>query len=54
MPNGEIIRNGGKLMEDVAGYDVTKLLVGSEGTLAIITETTLKLIPPPQSENRYL
>ncbi|NGQ94898.1 FAD-binding protein [Brevibacillus sp. SYP-B805] len=47
LPNGEIIRTGGKLMKDVAGYDLTKLLVGSEGTLAIITEATLKLIPKP-------
>ncbi len=48
LANGEIIRTGGKLMKDVAGYDLTKLLVGSEGTLAVITEATLKLIPPPK------
>ncbi|WP_426445311.1 FAD-linked oxidase C-terminal domain-containing protein [Paenibacillus sp. S-38] len=50
LANGEILRTGGKLMKDVAGYDLTKLLVGSEGTLAIITEATLKLIPPPKSK----
>ncbi len=52
--NGEIIRTGGKLMKDVAGYDLTKLLVGSEGTLAIITEATLKLVPPPKSKKTML
>lgn len=48
LPNGDVIRTGGKLYKDVAGYDLTKLLVGSEGTLAIITEATLKLIPAPR------
>lgn len=47
LASGEIIRTGGKLMKDVAGYDLTKLLVGSEGTLAVITEAVLKLIPLP-------
>ncbi|MCA0755756.1 FAD-binding protein [Paenibacillus sp. N4] len=54
LASGEIIRTGGKLMKDVAGYDLTKLLVGSEGTLAIITEATLKLIPPPASKKTML
>jgi len=54
LPNGEIIRTGGKLMKDVAGYDLTKLLVGSEGTLAIITEATLKLIPKPAAQQVML
>lgn len=54
LANGEIIRTGGKLMKDVAGYDLTKLLVGSEGTLAIITEATLKLIPPPKAKKTML
>lgn len=49
LANGEIIRTGGKLTKDVAGYDLTKLLVGSEGTLAIITEATLKLLPKPET-----
>lgn len=47
LPSGEMIRTGGKLYKDVAGYDLTKLLVGSEGTLALITEATLKLLPAP-------
>ncbi|QNK55667.1 FAD-binding oxidoreductase [Paenibacillus sp. PAMC21692] len=54
LASGDIIRTGGKLMKDVAGYDLTKLLVGSEGTLAIITEATLKLIPPPQTKKTML
>lgn len=49
LANGNRLRTGGKLYKDVAGYDLTKLLVGSEGTLAIITEATLKLIPLPES-----
>ncbi|MEK4512378.1 FAD-binding protein [Paenibacillus anaericanus] len=54
LANGDIIRTGGKLMKDVAGYDLTKLLVGSEGTLAIITEATLKLVPPPKYKKTML
>jgi glycolate oxidase len=54
LPSGEVIRTGGKLYKDVAGYDLTKLLVGSEGTLAIITEATLKLIPAPRYKRTML
>ncbi|MBB6451725.1 glycolate oxidase [Salirhabdus euzebyi] len=54
LANGEIIRTGGKLAKDVAGYDLTKLLVGSEGTLAIITEATLKLLPKPKAKKTML
>lgn len=54
LPNGNIIRTGGKLTKDVAGYDLTKLLVGSEGTLAIITEAILKLIPIPGTKKTML
>ncbi|MFS0614077.1 glycolate oxidase subunit GlcD [Lederbergia ruris] len=54
LANGEIIRTGGKLAKDVAGYNLTQLLVGSEGTLAIITEATLKLIPKPESKKTML
>ncbi|MFC4076039.1 FAD-binding oxidoreductase [Salinithrix halophila] len=49
LANGEVIRTGGKLYKDVAGYDLNRLLVGSEGTLALITEATLKLIPLPET-----
>ncbi len=54
LPNGEVIRTGGKLAKDVAGYDFTRLMVGSEGTLGIITEATLKLIPIPETKKTML
>lgn len=46
---GEIIRTGGSTVKNVTGYDLTKLIVGSEGTLAIITNATLRLIPKPKA-----
>lgn len=45
---GEVIRTGGRLVKDVAGYDLTRLLIGSEGTLAIFTEITTVLSPRPK------
>lgn len=54
LPNGDIIRTGGKLAKDVAGYDLTRLFVGSEGTLVVITEATLKLIPMPETKQTML
>ncbi|MDQ0220374.1 glycolate oxidase subunit GlcD [Peribacillus cavernae] len=54
LANGDIIRTGGKLAKDVAGYDFTRLFVGSEGTLGIITEATLKLIPIPETKKTML
>ena len=47
LPTGEVIRTGGRLWKDVAGYDLTRLLTGSEGTLAVITEVTVALLPMP-------
>jgi glycolate oxidase len=54
MANGDIIRTGGKLAKDVAGYDLTRLFVGSEGTLGIVTEAILKLIPMPETKKTML
>lgn len=48
LPNGDIIRAGKKTIKDVAGYNIAGILIASEGTLAVITELTLKLIPKPK------
>ncbi len=47
LPTGEVIRTGSKAVKNVVGYDLTQLLVGSEGTLGIITQAVLRLIPKP-------
>ncbi|MFZ9283870.1 MAG: FAD-binding oxidoreductase [Candidatus Nanopelagicales bacterium] len=44
---GEVINTGSRMVKDVAGYDVTRLLVGSEGTLGVITKATVALRPRP-------
>ena len=44
---GEVIRAGGKFVKATTGYDLTQLIVGSEGTLALVTEATLRLYPRP-------
>lgn len=48
-PRGDIVQLGGKLIKDVTGYNLIQLMVGSEGTLGIFTEITLKLMPLPKS-----
>jgi glycolate oxidase FAD binding subunit len=50
LPTGEYIKAGGKVVKNVAGYDMCKLFVGSLGTLGIITELTLRLTPVPETE----
>jgi glycolate oxidase len=54
LPNGQIIRAGKKTIKDVAGYNLAGILVASEGTLAVITEITLKLIPKPKYQQTYM
>ncbi|WP_169973741.1 MULTISPECIES: FAD-linked oxidase C-terminal domain-containing protein [unclassified Campylobacter] len=48
LPNGEVVRAGKRTIKDVAGYNIAGILIASEGTLAVITEITLKLIAKPK------
>jgi len=49
LPNGAIIETGGKYVKFSTGYDLTQLIVGSEGTLAVVTKVILKLLPHPKA-----
>ena len=53
-PTGDIIRTGGRTLKNVVGYDLTKLFVGSEGTLGIATRIILKLLPKPAAKKTML
>jgi len=52
--NGEVIRAGKRTIKDVAGYNTAGILIASEGTLAVLTELTLKLIPKPKYKKTYM
>ncbi len=52
--NGDIIQAGKKTIKDVAGYNIAGILIASEGTLAVLTELTLKLIPKPKYKKTYM
>ena len=54
LADGSVIRTGGKLVKDVAGYALTHLFVGSQGTLGLITEATLRLRPAPAAKATLL
>jgi glycolate oxidase len=54
LPNGEIIRAGKRTIKDVAGYNVAGILIANEGTLAVITEITMKLLPKPKLKKTYM
>lgn len=54
LPSGDIVHLGGKQIKNVTGYNLVQLFVGSEGTLGIITEAILKLIPKPRAKKTML
>lgn len=53
-PTGDIITTGGPTMKGVVGYDLTKLMCGSEGTLGIVTRIVIKLLPLPEAKKTML
>jgi glycolate oxidase len=54
LASGEVLRLGGKLLKDVTGYNLIGLLIGSEGTLAVVTEVTVKLLPKPKFDRTLM
>jgi glycolate oxidase len=54
LATGEVIRTGGKYVKATTGYDLTQLIIGSEGTLAVVTEAVLKLYPRPEHQATVL
>jgi glycolate oxidase len=50
LPDGRTLKTGGKTVKNVTGYDLTRLMIGSEGTLGIVTQATLRLVPKPETE----
>ena len=53
-PTGDIIRTGGRALKNVVGYDLTRLFVGSEGTLGIVTRILVRLLPKPEAKKTML
>ncbi len=54
LASGDVIRTGGKFVKATTGYDLTQLIIGSEGTLALVTEAILKLYPRPEHQATVL
>jgi glycolate oxidase len=54
LPTGEIIQTGGETVKRAVGYDLTRLMVGAEGTLAVVTKANLKLLPLPAYQQSLL
>ncbi|MFZ5814546.1 MAG: FAD-binding oxidoreductase, partial [Bacillota bacterium] len=54
LPDGTVIQTGGRTVKNVTGFDLTRLIVGSEGTLGIVTRATLRLIPKPETVRTLL
>jgi glycolate oxidase len=54
VPCGDVVRLGGKQIKNVTGYNLVQLFVGSEGTLGVITEATLRLLPKPPAKKTML
>jgi len=54
LPGGKVMRTGGRTIKNVSGYNLTQLIVGSEGTLGVVTEMTLQLIPKPIAQTTAL
>ena len=53
-PNGDVMGSGGKTVKNVSGYDISKLMVGSMGTLGILCEMTIRLLPLPEKMQTLL
>ena len=54
LPTGEVLRTGGRFVKGSTGYDLTQLIIGSEGTLALVTEATLRLYPRAAHQSTVL
>jgi glycolate oxidase len=50
LPSGEVLSLGGKLVKDVSGYNLVQLMIGSEGTLGVVTKIVLRLLPLPKAQ----